>query len=1100
MAIQKVTIYNGTTSLGDATLSGNSWSKSIDTSSMANGTLTLRAEVTTDKGVTTSTTRTFIVNNTPPTSGNTDEFPQAIGTKTLSARQTFTSSYKDMFGASFDPIIEPGDQPVRTPTRTVILNDLPVYTGTVAAGTDFERRWMGYFGNRNGYAGTWQQNDRLIITGVNQANALNLDIPPSCKNIEVVIGTSTASGVIQFSHANASDGLMNNHAIRILGNNSTEAGSASGIRIRAANKNFPAILETLGAVGRTGLNQQGNTMILCDPYTSDIMIQDVYGIGARAAGYFAYRAHRVWYNRCTSTETWADAFHAANGCEDILYTDCVSQRSGDDGIAPVRYSGESDASDSKRIAYIRHRVQTTGHGRGAVTICNSDIYWDQLYVEGSAAGGLLWDREASGATPYKGIYNALAQRVHLKGCNWSEQDHGSLFLNNGTSTESIIGKIESIIIEDAHPNRNVVRGVGGTGGVLEITIRDARAQGGPGNSNWFGGNNLSRISFAPGAVRAETAGADTTPPTLVFLTPGRKATVAGTLTGYPKNSSGAQNLGATDQYRNTMAICFYAGHVLGIHSDGVQVSIGNTLLGTVAKSSLDVAGRGFLDNVDTTRFANGKAVITIAAKSGSGKTTKKLYREININNSVPGNLTGIPTGWTNESVISTIGGQTIIDRGVGGITKTGTIDGSGGTDGGTTPVADTAAPSTPANFTVTRTSASNANLSWSASSDNVGVAKYELFRTVSGGTPTLLASPTTTSYNDTTLGGGNGYYYELRAVDAAGNASARVNASVGLYQEADTTAPTTPGNVIVTRTSDTAGTVTWSASTDNVGVADYVVTRTSRSSGNVVTATIASTATRSHTFSGLTASSIYDIKVVARDAAGNVSAAGTGVLNTFGSAVDAMPSLLRRWRADSITGLSNGSSVTSWPSRVGNVTLTPETSGLTPIYVANAVDGRPGVKFAESDQRLSATTATTAQPVTVVAVVADFPQGDRQVLAHGVEIFKVSTDLWVGYAGTRNTATNPPATGAQTVTFIANGTTSQTYVNGTMKKEGDAGTLGLSNKIVVGMNTAGTSRGYNGTILEIQEHAGILSAEDRAKINTEIQNYYPSIQVADFLA
>jgi len=868
MAIQKVTIYNGSTSLGDATLSGNNWSKSIDTSSMANGTLTLRAEVTTDQGVTSSVTRTFIVNNTPPPSGGTEntDFPQAIGTKTLSARQTFTTSYKDMFGAAFDPITNQGDQPVRTPTRTIILNDLPVYTGTVAAGTDFERRWMGYFGNRNGYSGTWQQNDRIIITGVNQATALNLDIPPSCKNIEIVIGTTSASGVIQFSHADSNTGLMSNHAIRILGNNSTEAGSASGIRIRAASRNYPAVLETLGAVGRTGLNQQGNTMILCDPYTSDIMIQDVYGIGARAAGFFAYRAHRVWYNRCTSTETWADAFHAANGCEDILYTDCTSQRSGDDGIAPVRYNGESDASDSKRIAYIRHRVQTTGHGRGAVTICNSDIYWDQLYVEGSAAGGLLWDREASGSTPYKGIYNALAQRVHLKGCNWSEQDHGSLFLNNGTTTESVIGKIESILIEDANPNRNVVRGVGGSGGVLEITIRDAQAVGGPGNSNWFGGNNLSRISFTPGAVRSETAGADTTPPTLVFLTPGRKATVSGTLTGYPKNSSGVQTLGSTDQYRNTMAICFYAGHVTGIHADGVQVSIGNTLLGTVAKSSLDVAGRGFLDNVDTTRFTNGKAIITLSTKSSSGKTTKKLYREININNSVPGSLSGMPTGWNGEALVSTFGTTTVVDRGVLGITTSTSSSG-----------ADTSAPSAVTNLRVTRNSASSATLNWTAATDNVGVTEYRIYRGAGNTTPTLVNTVTSTSYNDSSLTNSASYVYQVAAADAAGNEGSRV--SVTLAAAGDTTAPTIPTNVTAQRTSDTGGTVTWTASTDAVGVTGYRVVRTSRQSGNVVTNEV--TSGTSYTYSNLNSTSVYDVTVAAYDAAGNFSSTAATVLNLY---------------------------------------------------------------------------------------------------------------------------------------------------------------------------------------------------------------------------
>jgi len=601
-------------------------------------------------------------------------FPQALGT--LSAQPTWLAGFQSMFGAAHNPVTTQGTASWPAPTRTVQFDTLPILDDstlkvTSTGMTDFEKRWMGYFGNHTGYSGTRQAGDRLVLTedATYVTAARNLDIPRFTDLVEIY-----APGVtIQHTHADASTGLMSNHAIRLLGDRQSlptdgsvtdeqaQANSARRIYIHGS-KAKPAKLETIGAVGRTGLNQQGNTMLLVDPFCHDIIVEDVHGIGARAAGFFGYKGRRVWFNRCESIETWADAFHAANGCQDFLYTDCTSRRSGDDGIAPVRYSGEADTSSSVRIAYIRHRVIGTGHGRGTVSICNSDIYWDQCYIEGSAAGGFLWDREEGASSNPKGMANNLAQRMHVKGCNWSEQDHGSIFLNNGAGGVTVSGRIESMLIEDAMPNRQVVRSIGT--GPLQIVAKDFKAVGGPGNATWWGGNNTgvngvgnaaSYTTFDPAALRQETAGADTTPPTVVWLAPGRKATITGTLTGRPQKTSNSvlvDDLGNTGAYRNTM-LAFYAGHVLGLTSTGVEVRLGDTVLGTVAKSALDSAGRGYLEGVDTTRFRNGAGYLSIRATSSSGKTSTVVYRPITVSNASPGTLAIVPSAYTGVDRVTT---------------------------------------------------------------------------------------------------------------------------------------------------------------------------------------------------------------------------------------------------------------------------------------------------------------------------------------------------------------------------------------------------------------------------------------------------------------
>src|SRR4029079_10915498 len=74
----------------------------------------------------------------------------------------------------------------------------------------------------------------------------------------------------------------------------------------------------------------------------------------------------------------------------------------------------------------------------------------------------------------------------------------------------------------------------------------------------------------------------------------------------------------------------------------------------------------------------------------------------------------------------------------------------------TTPITptDTQPPSPPGNLAATG-SLSSAGLSWSASSDNVGVTRYDVSRsTTSGFTPSAanrIAQPSGTSYSDTGL-------------------------------------------------------------------------------------------------------------------------------------------------------------------------------------------------------------------------------------------------------------------------------------------------------------------------------------------------------------
>src|SRR5581483_8103347 len=80
---------------------------------------------------------------------------------------------------------------------------------------------------------------------------------------------------------------------------------------------------------------------------------------------------------------------------------------------------------------------------------------------------------------------------------------------------------------------------------------------------------------------------------------------------------------------------------------------------------------------------------------------------------------------------------------------------------------DTQAPSVPNGLTVTAISDTQIALSWTASTDNVGVAGYRIFR---DGTP--IRTTPSTSYNDAGLTPLTTYSYTVAAYDYANNVSA----------------------------------------------------------------------------------------------------------------------------------------------------------------------------------------------------------------------------------------------------------------------------------------------------------------------------------------
>jgi fibronectin type 3 domain-containing protein len=182
-------------------------------------------------------------------------------------------------------------------------------------------------------------------------------------------------------------------------------------------------------------------------------------------------------------------------------------------------------------------------------------------------------------------------------------------------------------------------------------------------------------------------------------------------------------------------------------------------------------------------------------------------------------------------------------------------------------VCDTTPPSAPATLTASAFSPTTINLAWAASTDNIAVTNYLVFRDT---LPSPIASVVGTSFSDTGLTPLSAHTYRVVASDGAGNLSAFSN-TASATTPADTTPPSSPTNLTGVGSNSTTINLSWTESTDNVEVTGYNVYR---DGGSVAIATVSAT---NFSDTGLGVGSTHTYTVKAFDAANNVSTASNTV-------------------------------------------------------------------------------------------------------------------------------------------------------------------------------------------------------------------------------
>lgn len=319
--------------------------------------------------------------------------------------------------------------------------------------------------------------------------------------------------------------------------------------------------------------------------------------------------------------------------------------------------------------------------------------------------------------------------------------------------------------------------------------------------------------------------------------------------------------------------------------------------------------------------------------------------------------------------------------------------------GGTTTLADTVPPTSPTGLTIASTTQNTVTLTWTASTDNVGVAGYDIFRNgIQVGTPVL-----TPTFTDAGLSPSTTYAYTVEAFDASGNKSAQsTSISVttqaaaisygggggggggGSTPPADTTPPSVPTGLASMTTTSTTEQISWSPSTDNVGVTGYTIFNNGSQVGT--------SSTTAYTDLELSPSTNYSYTVEAYDAAGNTSAQSTALVITTSAPEDVTPpsvptnlsssnitqtTLTISWTASTDDTAVTGYNILRNGTQLGtSATTSFNDSGLTAnttyTYTVEAYDAASNTSAQSTGLQVTTQSSGGSAPITMAANITGY--------------------------------------------------------------------------------------------------------------------------------
>jgi chitodextrinase len=287
-------------------------------------------------------------------------------------------------------------------------------------------------------------------------------------------------------------------------------------------------------------------------------------------------------------------------------------------------------------------------------------------------------------------------------------------------------------------------------------------------------------------------------------------------------------------------------------------------------------------------------------------------------------------------------------------------------------------------------------LEWNASTDNVGVAGYYVFRN-----GVTVATTAQAFYTDSGLTDAATYSYFVEAFDLAGNVSApSLTVQVTTW---NTIPPTAPANVVGTAVSCQEINLTWSASTGQIAISSYRVFLGASASNLIQVGTSYSTPTAYNNYL-LTPSTTYYFGVEAVDTDGNVSP-----MSAIGSASTlALPTAPSKPVATAISTTAVGLTWTAGPSGMpltgyyvfqgatpNNLTQVASTSATS--YTAYSLT--PGTTYYYAVEEFDKTGNVSPMSAVAQATVFALPSPPASVTATAISKVQISLTWPAAHSG-----------------------------------------------------------------------------------------------------
>jgi chitodextrinase len=425
------------------------------------------------------------------------------------------------------------------------------------------------------------------------------------------------------------------------------------------------------------------------------------------------------------------------------------------------------------------------------------------------------------------------------------------------------------------------------------------------------------------------------------------------------------------------------------------------------------------------------------------------------------------------------------------------VQGDMATPIGGAPPPDTQAPTTPSGLSATAVGQTQINLSWTASTDNVGVTGYRIERcqgvSCSNFAEIAATSGTGTTFSNTGLTAGTSYSYRVRAQDAVPNLSGYSNtASATTSTAPDTQPPTTPSGLTATAAGTTQINLSWTGSTDNVGVTGYHIERC-QGAGCSNFAEIAATSGTGTTFSntGLTTGTSYSYRVRAQDAVPNLS----GYSNTASATTSTQASgLVAAYSFNQGSGTSVADA-----SGSGNTGAIGTAAWTTAGKFGNALsfNGTSAKVTIADAASLRLTTGMTLEawvsPTTVSSAWRDvIYKGNDNYYLSATTTSSGRPGAGAIFSGSYGETFGTSSLALNTWTHLAttyDGTTLRLYVNGVqVSSKAQTGTMATStNPLQIGGNAI-YGQYFSGKIDEVRVYNGALT---QAQVQTDMNTPLP---------